>query len=185
MSDKIKPQHLSRKSILYVRQSSPYQVTNNLESQKLQYAMESHLRLLGWSEVEIIDEDLGCSAGGGVTRTGFERMVAQVCLGEVGAVCAREVSRFARNSREWQRLVEVCRIVDTLLIDQETVYCPRMGNDRLLLGLKGTLNEYELDLLRQRASEARVEKAKRGELVSHCPIGFVRNEDDGEGGLLV
>jgi DNA invertase Pin-like site-specific DNA recombinase len=184
MSDKIKPQHLSRKSILYVRQSSPYQVTNNLESQKLQYAMESHLRLLGWSEVEIIDEDLGCSAGGGVTRTGFERMVAQVCLGEVGAVCAREVSRFARNSREWQRLVEVCRIVDTLLIDQETVYCPRMGNDRLLLGLKGTLNEYELDLLRQRASEARVEKAKRGELVSHCPIGFVRNEDDGEGGLL-
>ena len=120
MSDKIKPQHLSRKAILYVRQSSPYQVMNNLESQKLQYAMEAHLRSLGWSEVEIIDEDLGRSAGGGVTRTGFERMVAQVCLGEVGAVCAREVSRFARNSREWQQLVEVCRIVDTLLVDQET-----------------------------------------------------------------
>jgi DNA invertase Pin-like site-specific DNA recombinase len=177
MSDKIKPQHLSRKAILYVRQSSPYQVMNNLESQKLQYAMEAHLRSLGWSEVEIIDEDLGRSAGGSVTRTGFERMVAQVCLGEVGAVCAREVSRFARNSREWQQLVEVCRIVDTLLVDQETVYSPRLGNDRLLLGLKGTLNEYELDLLRQRASEARVEKARRGELVSHCPVGFVKDED--------
>jgi DNA invertase Pin-like site-specific DNA recombinase len=177
MSEKIKPQHLSRKAILYVRQSSPYQVMNNLESQKLQYAMEAHLRSLGWNEVEIIDEDLGRSAGGSVTRTGFERMVAQVCLGEVGAVCAREVSRFARNSREWQQLVEMCRVVDTLLIDQETVYSPRQSNDRLLLGLKGTLNEYELDLLRQRASEARVEKARRGELVSHCPVGFVKDED--------
>jgi DNA invertase Pin-like site-specific DNA recombinase len=177
MSDKIKPQHLSRKAILYVRQSSPYQVMNNLESQKLQYAMEAHLRSLGWNEVEVIDEDLGRSANGGVTRTGFERMVAQVCLGEVGGVCAREVSRFARNSREWQQLVEVCRIVDTLLIDQETVYSPRQSNDRLLLGLKGTLNEYELDLLRQRASEARVEKARRGELHSHCPVGFVKDED--------
>jgi DNA invertase Pin-like site-specific DNA recombinase len=177
MNDKIKPHHLSRKAILYVRQSSPYQVMNNLESQKLQYAMESHLRSLGWDEVEIIDEDLGRSAGGSVTRTGFERMVAQVCLGEVGAVCAREVSRFARNSREWQQLVEVCRIVDTLLIDQETVYSPRLGNDCLLLGLKGTLNEYELDLLRQRASEARVEKARRGELGFHSPIGYVKDED--------
>lgn len=150
---------------------------NNLESRKLQYAMETRLRSLGWVEVEIIDEDLGRSAGGSVTRTGFERMLTQVCLGEVGAVCAREVSRFARNSREWQRLVEVCRIVDTLLIDQETVYSPRDSNDRLLLGLKGTLNEYELDLLRQRASEARVEKARRGELVSHCPVGFIKDED--------
>jgi DNA invertase Pin-like site-specific DNA recombinase len=132
MSDKIKPQHLSRKAILYVRQSSPYQVMNNLESQKLQYAMEVHLRSLGWSEVEIIDEDLGRSAGGSVTRTGFERMVAQVGLGEVGAVCAREVSRFARDSREWQQLVEVCRIVDTLLVDQETVGLKNLSN-----GVKG------------------------------------------------
>jgi DNA invertase Pin-like site-specific DNA recombinase len=107
MSEKIKPQHLARKAILYVRQSSAYQVMNNLESQKLQYPMEAHLRSLGWSEVEIIDEDLGRSGAGRVTRTGFERMVTQVCLGEVGAVCAREASRFARNSREWQRLVEV------------------------------------------------------------------------------
>jgi DNA invertase Pin-like site-specific DNA recombinase len=177
MSEKIKPQHLARKAILYVRQSSAHQVLNNLESQKLQYAMQEQLRSLGWQDIEIIDEDLGRSAAGSVTRTGFERMVSQVCLGHVGAVCAREVSRFARNSREWQQLVEVCRIVDTLLIEQETVYSPRQSNDRLLLGLKGTLNEYELDLLRQRANEARVQKAKRGELVSHCPVGFVKGEE--------
>src|ERR1700688_4617666 len=177
MSDKIKPQHLSRKAILYVRQSSPYQVLNNLESQKLQYAMEAHLRSLGWSEVEIIDEDLGRSAGGTVTRTGFERMVSQVCMGQVGAVCAREVSRFARNSREWQQLVEVCRIVDTVLIDQEMVYAPRQSNDRLLLGLKGSLNEYELDLLRQRSVEARREKARPGKLIITAPVGCRKTED--------
>jgi DNA invertase Pin-like site-specific DNA recombinase len=102
---------------------------------------------LGWREIEVVDEDLGRSAAGTVTRAGFERMVAEVCLGKVGAVAAREVSRFARNSREWQQLVEVCRIVDTLLVDQETVYSPRQSNDRLLLGLKGSLNEYELDLV--------------------------------------
>src|SRR4029077_17718965 len=136
-------------------------------------AMEARLRSLGWSEVEIIDEDLGRSAGGNVTRTGFERMVVQVCLGEVGAVCAREVSRFARNSREWQQLVEVCRIVDKLLIAQGTVYNPRQSNDRLLLGLKGSLNEYELDLLRQRSVEARREKARRGELLVTAAVGYL------------
>src|SRR5215472_8254122 len=102
MSEKIKPHHLERKALLYVRQSSAYQVHNNLESQKLQYAMQERLHHLGWREVEVVDEDLGRSASGAVTRAGFERMVAQVCLGQVGAVAAREVSRFARNSREWQ-----------------------------------------------------------------------------------
>ena len=110
-------------------------MSNNLESQKLQYAMQQRLRHLGWLEIDIVDDDLGRSAAGTVTRAGFERMVAEICLGQVGAVAAREVSRFARNSREWQRLVEVCRVVDTLLIDQETVYTPRQSNDRLLLGL--------------------------------------------------
>src|SRR5438128_3601003 len=100
MSDKIKSQHVGRKALLYVRQSSVYQVNHNLESQKLQYAMQQRLQLLGWHEIEVIDEDLGCSAAGTVTRSGFERMVAQVCMGKVGAVAAREVSRFARNSRE-------------------------------------------------------------------------------------
>jgi len=177
MSEKIRPQHLARKAILYVRQSSPYQVIHNLESQKLQYAMEERLHQLGWREIEIVDDDLGRSAAGLVTRAGFERMVAEVCLGKVGAVAAREVSRFARNSREWQQLVEVCRVVDTVLIDQEMVYAPRLGNDRLLLGLKGSLNEYELDLLRQRSVEARREKARRGELIQAAPIGYIKTED--------
>lgn len=141
MSDKIKPHHLERKAILYIRQSSLYQVNHNLESQKLQYAMEERLQQLGWREIEVVDDDLGRSAAGTVTRAGFERMVAEVCMGKVGAVAAREVSRFARNSREWQQLIEVCRVVDTLLIDQETAYTPRQSNDRLLLGLKGSLNE--------------------------------------------
>lgn len=177
MSDKIGAQHLSRKAILYVRQSSAYQVQHNEESRRLQYAMESRLRELGWAAVEVIDEDLGRSAAGTESRNGFERMVSEVCLGHVGAVAAREVSRFARNSRDWQKLVEVCRVVDTVLIDQETVYDPRKSNDRLLLGLKGSLNEYELDLLRQRAWEARREKAKRGELVAQVPVGFIKSPD--------
>ena len=177
MSDKIKPHHLERKAILYIRQSSNYQVSHNLESQKLQYAMQERLQQLGWREIEVVDEDLGRSAAGTVTRAGFERMVAEVCLGKAGAVAAREVSRFARNSREWQQLVEVCRIVDTLLVDQETVYSPRQSNDRLLLGLKGSLNEYELDLLRQRSLEARREKARRGELLVTPAVGFVKTEE--------
>jgi DNA invertase Pin-like site-specific DNA recombinase len=177
MSEKIKAPHLERKAILYVRQSSAYQVTHNQESRRLQYAMEQRLRGLGWQEVEIVDEDLGRSAAGLLIRTGFERMVAEVCLGKVGAVAAREVSRFARNSREWQQLVEVCRVVDTLLVDQEMVYSPRHSNDRLLLGLKGSLNEYELDLLRQRSVEARQEKARRGELIVAAPTGYVKTEE--------
>jgi DNA invertase Pin-like site-specific DNA recombinase len=177
MSDKIKSQHLERKAILYIRQSSAYQVSHNLESQKLQYAMQDRLQQLGWREIEVVDEDLGRSAAGTVTRAGFERMVAEVCLGKVGAVAAREVSRFARNSREWQQLVEVCRVVDTVLIDQETVYTPRQSNDRLLLGLKGSLNEYELDLLRQRSVEARREKARRGELLVTAPVGYLKTDE--------
>jgi DNA invertase Pin-like site-specific DNA recombinase len=176
-SEKIGPQHLARKAALYVRQSSTYQVLHNRESQALQYAMRDRLAQLGWSEIEILDEDLGRSAAGGTTRTGFERMVAEVCLGKVGAVAAWEVSRFARNSRDWQQLVEMCRVVDTLLVDQETVYAPRQGNDRLLLGLKGSLNEYELDLLRQRSLAARHEKARRGALVVAAPVGFIKVGD--------
>src|SRR3954449_10285761 len=175
--DKIRSHHLERKAILYVRQSSAHQVLHNRESQALQYAMRDRLVALGWSEVDTVDDDLGRSAAGGVTRVGFERMVAEVCLGKVGAVAAREVSRFARNSRDWQQLIEMCRVVDTVLIDQEMVYAPRQGNDRLLLGLKGSLNEYELDLLRQRSVEARREKARRGELIVASPAGYVKGED--------
>ena len=176
-SDKVRAHHLERKALLYVRQSSAHQVLHNRESSALQYAMRDRLTALGWSEIEVIDDDLGRSAAGSVQRAGFERMVAEVCLGKVGAVCAREVSRFARNSRDWQQLIEMCRVVDTVLIDQETVYAPRHSNDRLLLGLKGSLNEYELDLLRQRSLSARYEKARRGELVVSAPVGFVKAGD--------
>src|SRR5712671_165207 len=177
IADKIGPHHLERKAILYVRQSSAHQVLHNRESGTLQYAMRDRLTALGFAEIEVIDDDLGRSAAGGVQRAGFERMVAEVCLGKVGAVCAREVSRFARNSRDWQQLIEMCRVVDTVLVDQETIYAPRHGNDRLLLGLKGSLNEYELDLLRQRSLSARHEKARRGELVVSAPVGFVKVGD--------
>src|SRR6202045_3255230 len=177
MSEKIRPHHLDRKAILYVRQSSAHQVLNNRESSALQYAMRDRLSALGWSEIETVDDDLGRSAAGGVARAGLERMVAEVCLGKVGAVAAREVSRFARNSHDWQQLVEMCRVVDTLLVDQEAVYAPRQSNDRLLLGLKGSLNEYELDLLRQRSLSARYEKARRGELVVGAPVGFLKVGD--------
>ena len=177
ITEKIRPHHLERKAILYVRQSSAHQVLHNRESSALQYAMRDRLTTLGWSDIEVIDDDLGRSAAGSVQRAGFERMVAQVCLGKIGAVAAREVSRFARNSRDWQQLIEMCRVVDTVLVDQETIYAPRHGNDRLLLGLKGSLNEYELDLLRQRSLAARYEKARRGELVVSAPVGFVKAGD--------
>ena len=138
--------------------------------------LRDRLVALGWSQIETVDDDLGRSAAGGITRAGFDRMVAEVCLGKVGAVAAREVSRFARNSRDWQQLMEMCRVVDTVLIDQETVYTPP-GHDRLLLGLKGNLNEYELDLLRQRSLSAQYEKARRGELVVTAPVDFVKAGD--------
>ena len=175
MSEKIGSHHLDRKAIVYVRQSTSYQVQYNRESSALQYAMRGRLEGLGFTRIETIDDDLGRSASGGAARAGFDRMVAEVCLGKVGAVAAREVSRFARNNRDWQQLIEMCRVVDTILVDQEAVYAPRHGNDRLLLGLKGQLNEYEIDLLRQRSMAARDEKAKRGELFTTVPIGFVKN----------
>ena len=177
MSDKITEKHLSQKAILYVRQSSMQQLLQHAESRHLQYAMRDRLETLGWREIEIIDEDLGRSASGSVDRTGFERLMAEVSLGHVGAVAAREVSRFARNSRDWQQLVEVSRVVDTLLVDQDSVYDPRNSNDRLLLGLKGSLNEYELDLLRLRGHEARRAKAQRGEYFARIAVGYIKTDD--------
>ena len=132
---------------------------------------------LGWSKIEVIDDDLGRSAAGGVQRAGFERMVAEVCFSVRSArSCRRGRSRASpATAGIWQQLIEMCRVVDTVLVDQETVYAPRHGNDRLLLGLKGSLNEYELDLLRQRSLSARHEKARRGELVVAAPVGPKRS----------
>ncbi len=177
MSELIKERHLVRKALIYVRQSSQYQVLHNTESKRLQYGMEQRLRQLGWRDVEIIDEDLGCSATTTDGRTGFQRMVAEVCLGKVGAVAAREVSRFARNNRDWHQLIEMCGLVDTLLVDHESIYNPRGANDRLLLGLKGSLSEYEIDLLRQRSLEARWAKARRGELLIIASVGYIKTPD--------
>ena len=172
---RITPQHLERKAILYVRQSSPHQVAHHHESRRLQYAMEQRLRAFGWREVEIIDDDLGRSAAPlAPPRNGFQYTVAQVCLGHVGAIAAREIARLARNNKDWAQLIEMCRLLDTLLVDVDIVYDARRANDRLLLGVKGTLSEYELDLLRIRAHEARQEKAARGELVVAVPVGYIK-----------
>lgn len=174
---KLQPSHLARKAVLYVRQSSTYQVRHYTESRKLQYQMRRRLEELGFGQIEVVDEDQGRTASGHVERAGFDRMVADVCMGKVGAVAAREVSRFARNHRDWQQLIEMCRVVDTVLIDHDTIYSPRDTNDRLLLGLKGSLNEYELDILRLRSLEARRAKARRGELLVAAPVGYDKQED--------
>jgi DNA invertase Pin-like site-specific DNA recombinase len=137
--------------------------------------MEQRIRSLGWREVEVVDEDLGRSAAAFAgRRDGFQHTVAEVCLGKVGAVAAREIARFSRNSKDWAQLIDMCRVLDTLLIDVDVIYDPRRANDRLLLGVKGTLSEYELDLLRIRANDARQEKAKRGELLVAVPVGYVK-----------
>jgi len=177
MTERLTERHLQRRAFVYVRQSSYQQVLRNEESRRLQYAMEQRLELLGWRDIEVIDDDLGLCATSTSGREGFQKMVAAVCMGEVGAIAAREVSRFARNNRDWHQLIEMCRLVDTLLIDHETIYDPRLPNDRFLLGLKGSFSEYELDVLRQRSLEARYAKAERGELVIMAPVGYIKTRD--------
>ena len=177
MTERLTEKHLQRRAFVYVRQSSHQQVLHNEESRRLQYAMQQRLELLGWRDIEVIDDDLGLSATSTSGREGFQKRVAAVCLGEMGAIAAREVSRFARNNRDWHQLIEVCRLVDTLLIDHETIYDPRLPNDRFLLGLKGSFSEYEIDLLRQRSLEARYAKAERGELVILAPVGYIKTRD--------
>ena len=175
---KITPQHLQRAAYVYVRQSTLTQVHEHLESQRRQYALAEHARTWGWQQVEVVDDDLGRSGSGRVVRPGFERLVAAVCDEHVGAVFALEASRLARNNRDWHHLVDLCGLTATLLIDGEGVYDPRDFNDRLLLGLKGTMSEWELGVLRQRSLEALRLKAARGELYTTVPIGYVRTRDD-------
>ena len=170
--EKITPSHLERKAIVYVRQSTAQQVQQNLESQRRQYALETRASQLGWREITIIDDDLGCSASGNVRRIGFEQLIAQVCQGLVGAVLSLEASRLARNGHEWHRLLEFCALTNTLLIDHDGVYDATLPNDRLLLGMKGTVSEMELATLRQRSGEAIRQKARRGELYTIIPVGY-------------
>lgn len=170
--DKLKASHLVRQAVIYVRQSSMTQVHGNLESQRRQYGLTEHARALGFQRVEVIDQDLGRSAAGSEARPGFERLVAQVLSGQVGAVLCIEASRLARNGRDWHHLLDLCALCDTLIIDPEGIYDARQSNDRLLLGLKGSVSEFELSLLRQRSDEARRQKAARGELQFPLPVGL-------------
>lgn len=174
---KITPEHLSRSAFVYIRQSTAYQVTNNLESQRRQYGLADRARQLGWDSVQVVDDDLGRS-GGGTVRPGFEKLLAAICEGRVGAVVSLEASRLARNGRDWHTLLEFCGLVGTLIVDEDTIYDLRSPNDRLLLGMKGTMSEMELSVLRQRSVEAMRQKARRGELHLTVAVGYVKAEDD-------
>ena len=176
-SEKIRPEHLARPALVYVRQSTVDQVRHHQESRRRQYDLAAEARALGWQEVVVIDEDLGKSAATTAGRTGFQRLVADVSLGRAGAVFSLEVSRLARNNRDWHQLLELCGLTDTVIVDADGIYDPRLLNDRLLLGLKGTISEAELGWLRQRAYEGLLAKARRGELRLSLPVGYVHTPD--------
>lgn len=175
---KITAEHLDRRAYVYVRQSSAYQVANNLESQRRQYGLVERARQLGWETVEVIDDDLGKSGSGSTERLGFQKLLAAICEGHVGAVFSLEASRLARNGREWHSLLEFCGVVGTLIVDEDGLYDPRLINDRLLLGMKGTMSEMELSVFRQRSAEAIKQKARRGELLTTVAIGYVKSDDN-------
>ena len=174
---RITPDHLARGAFVYVRQSTNDQVLNNHESRRRQYGLADRARALGWADVEVIDDDLGRS-GSGIARPGFEKLLAAICEGRVGAVVSIEASRLARNGRDWHTLLEFCGLVGTLIVDEDGVYDPRHPNDRLLLGMKGTMSEMELSLFRQRSLEALKQKARRGELFLTVAIGYVKTAHD-------
>ena len=176
-SEKIHPEHLGRPAFVYVRQSTFDQVRHHHESRRRQYDLQGHARTLGWHQVVVIDEDLGKSGATAVGRTGFQRLVAEVSLGHAGAVFGLEVSRLARNNRDWYQLLDLCGLMNTLIVDAEGVYDPRQLNDRLLLGLKGTISEAELGWIRQRAHEGLLAKARRGALILGLPVGYVQTRD--------
>src|SRR3981189_3111013 len=173
---KIRPEHLARKAIVYLRQSSDKQVRQNKESQLLQYAVAARVRALGWQEVEIINSDLGSSAGlAAAQREGFERVLSSVALGEVGIVCSREVSRLSRTDKDWCRLLEVCQIFGTLIADEQQVYELNNLDDQLVLGIKGTLSVVELKVIRQRLLAGQESKARRGEMFKRLPVGYAKD----------
>jgi DNA invertase Pin-like site-specific DNA recombinase len=177
MMTRITPEHLARGAFVYVRQSTQDQVLHNHESRRRQYGLAERARGLGWTTVEVIDDDLGRS-GSGVARPGFEKLLAAICEGRVGAVVSIEASRLARNGRDWHTLLEFCGLVGTLIVDEDGVYDPRHPNDRLLLGMKGTMSEMELSLFRQRALEALKQKARRGELFLTVAVGYLKTSGD-------
>jgi DNA invertase Pin-like site-specific DNA recombinase len=172
---------LKRKAVVYVRQSTQAQVQTNLESQRRQYELVDEARRRGFREIEVIDDDLGRSASGMVARPGFERLVAWLCAGEVGAVLCFDASRLARNGRDWHHLLELCGLVEARVIDLDGVYDPCRPNDRLLLGMKGSISEFELGVMRARMFDAVRAKARRGELRISVPIGYIWHREIGLG----
>src|SRR5256886_8026788 len=181
---KITTAHLSRLAYLYVRQSTLRQVIENTESTHRQYALRERAAALGWplDRIIVIDTDQGQSGASAADREGFQRLVTEVSLARAGIVLGLEVSRLARNSMDWHRLLEICALTDTLILDEDGVYDPAHFNDRLLLGLKGTMSEAELHVLRARLQGGIRNKARRGELFVRPPMGFVYNA---EGKLII
>jgi DNA invertase Pin-like site-specific DNA recombinase len=176
LSSKIGPRHLERLAIVYVRQSQPSQVIHHPESTRVQYDLTKHAVALGWSRerVVVIDDDLGHTATSSEGRPGFQRLVAEVGLGHVGIIVGFQMSRLARSCRDWYQLLEVCALFGTLLCDLDGVYDPSNYNDRLVLGLKGTISEAELHMITQRMNAAKLVKAQRGELGMSLSIGYVK-----------
>lgn len=179
----IPTQLLKRKAVVYVRQSSQSQVMTNLESQRRQYDFVDIARQHGFINVEVIDDDLGRSASGTVARPGFDRLVAWLCAGKVGAVLCQDASRLARNGRDWHHLLELCGLVEARVIDHDHdgVYNPCQPNDRLLLGMKGSISEFELGVLKTRMLDAARSKARRGELRLSVPFGYIWHREAGLG----
>src|ERR1700682_3925408 len=177
---KVKAGLLKRNANLYVRQSTLRQVFENTESTKRQYGLRQHAVALGWpvERILVIDSDLGQSGASAVDREGFQKLVTEVGLGKAGIVLGLEVSRLARNSTDWHRLLEICALTDTLILDEDCVYDPAHFNDRLLLGLKGTMSEAELHVLRARLQGGILNKARRGELQCPLPVGFAYDAED-------
>ena len=174
-TDRITVGHLKRKAYLYVRQSTLYQTEQNPESLERQYDFQRQALSLGWHQDQIVtlDEDLGQSGAEATHRTDFQRLVADVGLGQVGVVLSLEISRLARNSADWHRLLELCAMTDTLILDEDGLYDPNQFNDRLLLGLRGTMSEAELHFLRARLDGGKLNKARRGELRTMLPAGLI------------
>src|SRR6476646_10063423 len=172
-ADQLPPALLKRKAVVYVRQSTPAQVQLHLESKRRQYELVDEARRRGFRDVEVIDDDLGRSASGTVARPGFEKLVAWLCAGDVGAVLCLDASRLARNGRDWHHLLELCGLVEARVIDAEGVYDPCRPNDRLLLGMKGSISEFELSVIRSRMLDAKHKKAQRGELRISVPLGYI------------
>jgi DNA invertase Pin-like site-specific DNA recombinase len=170
---KITSEHLARSAYVYIRQPTVDQRTHNHESRRRQYGLADRALQLGWASVEVIDDDLGRS-GGGLSRPGFERLLAATCQGRVGAVLAIEASRLARNGRDWHTLIEFCGFLGTIIVDEDGIYDPCHPNDRLLLGMKGTMSELELSLFLQRSHEALKQKARRGALFLGVAAGYVK-----------